>query len=101
MDSLWNNYGNASDSMISLKFRSLFPIAFTFRKWGILWRRIGYCCGLAHYEPQVLLLIRFCFTDTYYWRCPQCGKLHGLRFYYHAVLVNDKKTKKNNQELKR
>ena len=100
MDSVWNHHGDKGEClMISLKFKSLLPVVSSFRKFGILWRKVGYCCGMVHDEAQIWLMIKFTFKRTVYWRCPQCGRLHAMRFYYHAVLVHDDKTRRNNKGL--
>lgn len=85
--------------MLHLKFPNHFPINFTFRKYGILWRRVGYCCGMSHFKPQALLILQFAFTDIYTWRCPQCGRIHGLEFIYHAVPYHSKEMRQYNKML--
>lgn len=86
--------------MISVKRVNLFPIIFHYRKFGLTWQRVGYCCGLTFYELKFILMIRFAFNDTIYYRCPQCGKLHGIKMYYQASKIVDDKIRENNRLLK-
>lgn len=85
--------------MISRRL-NLFPIIFSFKKYGLTWQRIGYCCGLTFYEVKFLLMLRFAFKDTIYYRCPQCGKLHCLKMNYHSNKIFDERCKKENGLLK-
>lgn len=86
--------------MISVERGNLFPIIFSYKKYGLTFQRIGYCCGLTHYELKFLLMLKFAFKDTIYWRCPQCGRLHSLKMSYHASHSYDDKCKEENRLLK-
>lgn len=86
--------------MIPIKRVNLFPLIFSFKRFGVTWQRIGYCCGLTFYELKFILMLRFAFKDTLYYRCPQCGRLHGLRMDYHASKVYDERCKEENRLLK-
>ena len=86
--------------MISWKRVNLFPIIFSYKKFGLTWQRIGYCCGLTFYELKFLLLIQFAFKDKIYYRCPQCGRLHCIKMDYHASKVNDERCREENKLLR-
>lgn len=85
--------------MISLKFKTEFPIRFQIKKYGIVWQRIGLCCGLTHYLPKKWLLIRFAISDSYFWRCPQCGRIHGLKLMQHTIPFHTKEMREQNNLL--
>ena len=78
---------------------NLFPIIFEFRKYGIRWSRIGYCCGLSFYKPKRLLILHFALRDKYYYRCPQCGKLHCITMSWHTETYYDKDIREQNRLL--
>jgi len=86
--------------MIPIRRENLFPIIFSFKKFGLTWQRMGYCCGLTFYELKFILMLRFAFKDTIHFRCPQCGRLHGLKMHYHSAKVYDGKCKEQNGMLK-
>ena len=86
--------------MIGVKRLNLFPIIFSYKKWGLTWQRIGYCCGVTYYELKFILLIRFAFKNKIYWRCPQCGRLHCLELSYHASQGYDERCREENKELR-
>ena len=72
-------------SMIHLKFPSVFPLVFEFRKYGMTYHNVGYCCGMNHYMLKFILFLKFALNDKIYWRCPQCGKLHCTVLSWHTV----------------
>lgn len=76
--------------MIAIRRLNLFPIIFSFRKYGVLWQRLGYCCGNQYYSMKWWILIRFAFNNEIIWTCPVCHKRHRLRLVYNAVEVNNK-----------
>ena len=86
--------------MIIRKRINLFPIIFRFKKYGLNWHRIGYCCGLTFYEVKFILLLNFLFKDVVYYRCPQCGKKHGIKLSYHTETYYDKEIREENKLLK-
>ena len=87
--------------MIPIKRVNLFPIIFSFKKFGLTWQKIGYCCGLTFYELKFLLMLRFAFKDTISFRCPQCGKKYKIKMNYHSHKVIDKKTMEENKLLRK
>ena len=72
-------------------------IIFKKRKHGIVYHRIGYCCGKDKYFPQFLLFLIFAFRKQYYWRCPKCGRLHCMELSWHTVSVHDNHVKQANK----
>ena len=81
--------------MIAIRRLNLFPIIFSFRRFGVLWQRLGYCCGNQYYEMKWLLLLRFAFSEEIVWTCPQCNKRHRIRLIYNAVEIDNKNENKN------
>ena len=73
-------------------------IIFKKRKHGIVYHRIGYCCGKDKYFPQFLLFLIFAFKKQYYWRCPICGRLHCMELSWHTVSVHDNHVKQVNKK---
>lgn len=85
--------------MISVGKLNLFPIIFEYKKYGLTFRRLGHCCNMDHYTLRVWLLLNFIFRNTYYWKCPQCGKVHGLRLSWHTENYSDKRLREDNKML--
>jgi len=85
--------------MISVKRLNLFPIIFEYRKYGLTFRRLGHCCNMDHYTLKRWLLLQFLFSDVVYWKCPQCGKVHGLKLSWHTESYFDKDLRANNKRL--
>jgi hypothetical protein len=86
-------------NMIHLKFPTTFPLVFEFRKYGVTYHRVGYCCGMHHYMLKWLLLIKFGFKNIVSWRCPQCGKLHYVQLSWHIVPFYTKELREENKRL--
>ena len=84
--------------MIVEKRLNLFPIIFNFRRYGVLWQRLGYCCGRQFYDPRFWLLLKFAFRGEVVWTCPFCHKRHRLRLCYNAVEIDNKH---ENKQLRR
>lgn len=87
--------------MISRKRLNLFPIIFEYKICGLSFRRLGHCCNMDHYALKKLILLHFMFRDIYYWKCPQCGKVHGLKMSWHTETYFDKQMREDNQRLER
>ena len=85
--------------MISVEKLNLFPIIFEYRKYGLTFRRLGHCCNHDFYTLKRWLLIQFIFKDVVYWRCPYCGKIHGLKLSWHTETYFDKDIRDINKKL--
>jgi len=74
-------------------------IIFKKRKHGLMYHRIGYCCGEDKYFPQFLLFLIFAFRKNFYWTCPVCGKVHSVKFSWHTMDVHDDYVKQVNKKV--
>lgn len=74
-------------------------IIFKKRKHGIVYHRIGYCCGKDKYFPQFLLFLIFAFKRNFYWTCKVCGKVHSVQLSWHTFNAHDDYVKQVNKKV--
>lgn len=80
--------------MLILKRVNLFPIIFSFKRYGLTWQRLGYCCGQQYYDPRIWILLRYALFGELVWTCPVCHKRHKMKLVYNAVEVDNKEENK-------
>ena len=78
----------------------LFPIIFELKTMGLTWKRIGHCCNLDFYMLKQIILVRLMFKDRFYFRCPQCGRLHSVKGYVRTFEEYGKDVREENNLLR-